>query len=149
MPIFSTVNMPSLRAFSQALLASLSFAKVVAAQEISSDVYFYGESPPVYPAPQAKGTGNWAASYAKATAFVAQLSVEEKSNLTYGTTSDTNGCSGNIPPIERLGFPGMCLQDAGNGVRGTDFVNGYPSGIHVGARYTRSSNKLDWGSNMR
>jgi hypothetical protein len=76
-------------------------------------------------------------------------SVEEKSNLTYGTTSDTNGCSGNIPPIERLGFPGMCLQDAGNGVRGTDFVNGYPSGIHVGARYTRSSNKLDWGSNMR
>jgi beta-glucosidase len=141
--------MPSIRAISQALLASLSFVKLLAAQEITSDVYFYGESPPVYPASQATGTGNWAASYAKAAAFVAQLSVEEKSNLTYGTTSETNGCSGNIPPIERLGFPGMCLQDAGNGVRGTDFVNGYPSGIHVGARYATFSNNPDWDCNKR
>jgi beta-glucosidase len=57
-----------------------------------------------------------------------------QSNLTFGISSTTNGCSGNIPAIERLGFLGLCLQDAGNGVRGTDFVNGYPSGIHVGAR---------------
>jgi beta-glucosidase len=54
--------------------------------------------------------------------------------MTYGTSSVKNGCSGNIPAIERLRFPGLCLSDAGNGLRGTDFVNSYPSGIHVGAR---------------
>lgn len=29
----------------------------------------------------------------------------------------------------------MCLSDAANGLRGTDLVNAYPSGIHAGARY--------------
>ena len=31
----------------------------------------------------------------------------------------------------------MCLQDSGNGVRGTDGVNGYPAGISVGASWNR------------
>ncbi|KAK9431764.1 hypothetical protein V1505DRAFT_367805 [Lipomyces doorenjongii] len=32
----------------------------------------------------------------------------------------------------------MCLQDAGtSGVRNTDFVNNYPSGIHVGASWNK------------
>ena len=31
----------------------------------------------------------------------------------------------------------MCLQDAGNGVRGTDGVNGYAAGIHMGANWNR------------
>lgn len=43
----------------------------------------------------------------------------------------------NIPPLTRLGFPGMCLQDSGNSVRGTDFVNGWPSGLHVGASWNK------------
>jgi beta-glucosidase len=54
-------------------------------------------------------------------------------SLTTGTTSN-NGCSGNIPAIERLNFTGMCLNDAGNGIRGTDFASSFPSGIHMGAR---------------
>lgn len=28
----------------------------------------------------------------------------------------------------------MCVSDAGNGLRNTDFVNAYPAGIHVGTR---------------
>lgn len=104
---------------------------------ITSDTYFYGDSPPVYPAPIASGTGDWAAAYVKAKAFVSQLTLEEKQNLTFGITSTTNGCSGNIQAIERLDFPGLCLNDAGNGVRGTDFVNGYPSGVSVGASWNR------------
>jgi beta-glucosidase len=32
----------------------------------------------------------------------------------------------------------MCLSDAGNGLRATDFVNSYPSGIHVGASWNRN-----------
>lgn len=108
----------------QTLLLTLAAAALLhscSAQDvIESDSYFYGQSPPVYPTPQISGLGDWATSYAKASAFVAQLSLEEKSNLTFGVASTTNGCSGNIPPITRLGFPGMCLQDAGNGVRATD-----------------------------
>lgn len=55
--------------------------------------------------------------------------------MTAGIEVLTTGCSGQIPAIEHVGFPGMCLQDAGNGVRGTDFVNAYASGLHVGARF--------------
>jgi beta-glucosidase len=108
----------------QTLLLTLTAAALLrsgsAQGVIESDSVFYGQSPAVYPTPQISGLGDWAASYAKASAFVAQLCLEEKSNLTFGVASTTNGCSGNIPPIARLGFSGMCLQDAGNGVRATD-----------------------------
>jgi beta-glucosidase len=107
-------------------------SNVTAHENITSDTYFYGQSPLVT-APDATGNGGWEAAYQKAKAFVAQLTIEEKVNLTAGYSA-SNGCSGNIPPISRLGFTGMCLSDAGNGVRATDFVNGYPSGIHIGAR---------------
>jgi beta-glucosidase len=78
-------------------------------------------------------TGTWAESYAKALNLVNQMTLEEKVNLTSGVTS-TTGCSGFIFPVPRLGFPGMCLADAGNGVRLTDYVSSWPSGVHVGAR---------------
>ncbi|KAJ5813521.1 uncharacterized protein N7503_000271 [Penicillium pulvis] len=97
----------------------------------------YGRSEPVYPTPETKGLGDWKTAYTKAKALVAQMTNEEKNNLTYGYTSTTNGCSGNSGGAPRLGFPGICLQDAGNGVRGTDMVNGYPSGVHVGAAWNR------------
>lgn len=32
----------------------------------------------------------------------------------------------------------MCLSDAGNGLRGTDFVSTWPSGIHVGASWNKA-----------
>lgn len=68
------------------------------------------------------------------------MTIEEKVNLTGGTTT-TTGCSGQIPPIPRLGFPGLCVTDAGNGVRNTDFVNSWPSGLHVGASWNK---ELAW-----
>ncbi|KAJ5085989.1 hypothetical protein N7532_010760 [Penicillium argentinense] len=107
-------------------------------QNITSDTHFYGQSEPVYPSPQGKGTGDWADAYAKAAELVSKMTLEEKNNLTYGTANTDNGCSGIIPAIPRLGFNGMCLQDAGNGVRYTDFVNSYPSGIHIGASWNKS-----------
>ena len=54
--------------------------------------------------------------------------------MTIGTSID-NSCSGNIPPIKRLGFPGLCVSDAGNGLRNAEFVSSWPNGIHVAARY--------------
>jgi len=59
---------------------------------ITKDTYFYGQSPLV-PPPPGTGAGNWSAAYAKAKAFVAQLSLDEKINFTAGVTAG-NGCSG-------------------------------------------------------
>ncbi|KAI1085049.1 glycoside hydrolase family 3 protein [Whalleya microplaca] len=108
---------------------------------ITDDTYFYGQSEPVYPSPQMTGAGVWADAYSKARDFVGQLTIEEKVSLASGDISSTgssgtvNGCSGNIAPIPRLNFSGLCLTDAGQGVRATDFVSGFPSGIHVGASW--------------
>ncbi|KAF9771053.1 hypothetical protein IL306_011321 [Fusarium sp. DS 682] len=101
---------------------------------ITDDTYFYGQSPPVYPTPEQSDTGSWALAVSKAKDFVSQLTLEEKVNLTAGGQT-TTGCSGFIPGIPRLGFPGLCLQDAGNGVRNTDYVSSWPAGIHVGASW--------------
>lgn len=119
--------------------------------QITDDTHFYGESEPVYPSPQISGLGSWASAFSQAQAFVAQLDIEEKTNLT-GGYAENNGCSGNIYAIERLGFPGLCVTDAGNGVRATDFVNGYASGIHVGASWNRNlthQRGVDMGGEFR
>ena len=83
------------------------------------------------------GVGDWAIPYNRAVALVQQMTLEERISLTAGTSA-SNGCSGNIPAIPRLNFTGMCLSDAGNGLRNTDFVSSWPSGIHVGASWNRS-----------
>ncbi|KAI0120858.1 glycoside hydrolase family 3 protein [Hypoxylon sp. NC0597] len=103
---------------------------------ITDDTTFYGQSPPVYPSPNGTGLGDWADSYSKARALVAQMTLEEKVNLTGGIDADSS-CSGVIPPIERLNFTGLCLSDAGNGVRTTDFASSWASGISVGASWNR------------
>ncbi|KAI1438507.1 beta-glucosidase M [Xylaria sp. CBS 124048] len=110
---------------------------------ITNDSFFYGQSEPVYPAPPMDGSGTWTDAYNKAVKFVAQLTVDEKVSLVSGVTSSTgttgtlNGCSGNIAAIDRMNFTGLCLTDAGQGVRATDFVSGFPSGIHVGASWNK------------
>ncbi|KAL2816181.1 glycosyl hydrolase family 3 N terminal domain-containing protein [Aspergillus cavernicola] len=97
----------------------------------------YGRSEAVHPSPPMQGLGEWEGAYTKAKALVARMTDEEKNNITYGYSSLTNGCGGNSGSAPRVGYPGMCLQDSGNGVRGTDMVNGYASGLHVGAAWNR------------
>ncbi|OTB00649.1 glycoside hydrolase family 3 protein [Hypoxylon sp. CI-4A] len=110
---------------------------------ITDDVYFYGDSEPVYPSPAMTGSGAWTDAYSKAVKFVNELTVEEKVSLASGVFSSTgssgtlNGCSGNIDAIPRMNFSGFCLNDAGQGVRATDFVSGYPSGLHVAASWNK------------
>lgn len=110
----------------------------LAAELLNLEHYFvYGRSPPVYPTPQGTGEGGWANAYTKARAIVAQMTNEEKESIAIGYASDANGCSGVSGNVTRLGFPGMCLNDAGNGVRGTEGTSGYPSGVHVGAAWNK------------
>ncbi|KAI0871727.1 glycoside hydrolase superfamily [Hypoxylon argillaceum] len=117
------------------LLAHLA-APGLAQDVITEDSAFYGESPPVYPTPQGTGTGDWAAAYAQAQEIVSQLSREEKVNLTGGVSVDS-ACSGIIPAIPRVNFTGLCLSDAGNGPRSTNFVSSWPAGLSVGASWNR------------
>jgi beta-glucosidase len=83
------------------------------------------------------GSSSWAAAHAKAVALVSQMTLEEKANITVGY-SPLTGCSGETGSVPRLNWPGLCLSDAGNGLRATDFVNGWPSGIHVGASWDKN-----------
>ena len=83
------------------------------------------------------GSPSWAAAHAKAVALVSQMTLEEKANITVGY-SPLTGCSGETGSVPRLNWPGLCLSDAGNGLRATDFVNGWPSGIHVGASWDKN-----------
>lgn len=82
------------------------------------------------------GTHPWAAAHSKAAALVSQMTLEERANITVGY-APSNGCSGVTGSVPRLNWPGICLADAGNGLRNTDFVNAWPSGLHVGASWDR------------
>ncbi|KAK5654888.1 hypothetical protein OQA88_6926 [Cercophora sp. LCS_1] len=114
---------------------------------ITDDAFFYGKSEAVYPSPQIPGTTpGWSASLAKARALVSNMMLGEKVSLTAGASSNTS-CPGFLPGVRRLGFPGMCLGDAGQGVRGTDFVSTWPSGIHVGASWNKDLTRVR-GSGM-
>ncbi|KAH7085322.1 beta-glucosidase-like protein [Paraphoma chrysanthemicola] len=101
-----------------------------------SEVPLYGLSPPVYPSPRGNGSTSsaWAAAYARAKAIVAQLTLEEKSNLTHGVTGPCVGQTGAVP---RLDIPEICFADAPAGVRGQEFVSSFPAGIHLGATFDR------------
>jgi beta-glucosidase-like glycosyl hydrolase len=88
------------------------------------------------------------------------MTVEEKVTLTTGIQQGDDpsiqvGCVGNsfahdstshdlhtdvgfIKGVPRLGFNGMCFQDAGNGVRSSDGVSAYPAGITGAASWNRS-----------
>ncbi|PSR80969.1 beta-glucosidase M [Coniella lustricola] len=119
------------------ILGLLACQAAAQADVITDDSYFYGDSPPFYPSPNATVSSNWAAAYEKARAFVGQLTLEEKVNLTGGVRQSENGCSGSIAAIPRVNFPGLCLSDAGNGIRSVDYATSWASGWSVGASFNR------------
>ncbi|KAI0602912.1 glycoside hydrolase family 3 protein [Biscogniauxia sp. FL1348] len=119
-------------------LFALASLHAFASPFVASAVTEYAQSPPVYPSPPGKGRGIWADAYASAGELVGRMSLEEKVNITRGVSGADNVCAGNTGTVPRLGWPGMCLHDAGNGVRATDLVNSYPSALHVGAAWDRN-----------
>ncbi|KAI5358252.1 Putative glycoside hydrolase, family 3, glycoside hydrolase family 3 domain, immunoglobulin [Septoria linicola] len=98
----------------------------------------YQVSPPKYPSPWADPSyGNWSHAYEKAYAFVSQLTLAEKVNLTTGTGWQLEACVGNTGGIPRLGFRGLCLQDSPVGIRMTDYNSVFPAGVNVAATWDR------------
>ena len=114
----------------------------------STDPYAVGNnnsySPP-FPYTLTRGSGpTWESAIQKAKDFIQfhNLTVEEKVNLTTGLGWEGKGysgraCVGNIPPIERIGWKGLCLEDSPAGVRFTDGVSVFPAGINVASTFDR------------
>ncbi|KAL8714078.1 MAG: hypothetical protein Q9220_001806 [cf. Caloplaca sp. 1 TL-2023] len=94
-------------------------------------------SPPKYPSPWGSGAGNWSSAYQKARAFVNQLTLLEKVNLTTGVGWEEEQCVGQTGAIPRLGFRSLCMQDSPLGVRFADYTSAFPAGVNVAATFDR------------
>lgn len=94
-------------------------------------------SPPFYPSPWGTGDADWAEAYDKARAFVAQMTLLEKVNITTGVGWQQERCVGQTGAVERLGFRSLCLQDSPLGLRFTDYNSVFPAGITVAATFDR------------
>ncbi|KAI5358343.1 Putative glycoside hydrolase, family 3, glycoside hydrolase family 3 domain, immunoglobulin [Septoria linicola] len=94
-------------------------------------------SPPSYPSPWSSGAGDWKAAWQRAIEMVAQLTLEEKVNITTGTGWSLDDCVGNTGSVPRLGIRSLCMQDSPTGMRFGDFVSVFPSGVNVGATWDK------------
>lgn len=79
----------------------------------------------------------WQKAYDKARKLVEKMSITEKVNLTTGTGWGSGPCIGNTGSVPRLGIPSLCLQDGPNGVRFTDFITHFPSGLAAGSTFNK------------
>ena len=77
-----------------------------------------------------QGYGNWSAAYEKARAFVCQLTLTEKVNLTTGTGSgQSEGYA--IGIIPRIGFRGLGSDDSPTGVRDSDYSSAFAAPLNL------------------
>lgn len=90
-------------------------------------------SPEVFPSPNATGSGGWEEAHAQAQEFLSQLTIEEKAYIATGVNGPWTG---NIAPIPRLGFNGICMQDGPAGNK-ADFASVFPAGITTAATWDR------------
>lgn len=54
------------------------------------------------------------------------------------TNGFTGVCVGNSGSVPRLGFKGLCFEDAPAGIRGPDFVSAFPAGMHLGQTWDKT-----------
>ncbi|KPI42161.1 putative beta-glucosidase G [Cyphellophora attinorum] len=113
-----------------AATASL-FACSHAQSETSSSYY---TSPTIYPSPNTTGIG-WDGALEKAQSFLGQLNLTEK---VYIVTGVRGPCVGNIAPIPRLNFTGLCLQDGPAAIRVADYASVFPAGITTAATWDKT-----------
>ncbi|KAK6396355.1 hypothetical protein LTR65_009439 [Meristemomyces frigidus] len=116
------------------LLATLGAVNGQTNGSIFGELTQYGSSPAVYPTPNATGL-DWATAFEQASAFVNELTLEEKMLLVTGTPGP---CVGNIAPIPRLNFSGLCLQDGPLAIRQATYASVFPAGLSVAASWDRT-----------
>ncbi|KAG9573144.1 glycoside hydrolase family 3 protein, partial [Aureobasidium melanogenum] len=115
------------------IAVALAAIGLASAQNSSWDHNLFTSSPPVYPSPETAGIG-WETALAQAEAFLANLTLEEKAGLVTGSSGP---CVGNIAPIERLGFNGLCLQDGPLAIRQATYASVFPAGLTTAASWDK------------
>ncbi|EON68539.1 hypothetical protein W97_07797 [Coniosporium apollinis CBS 100218] len=98
------------------------------------DRSLYATSPPVYPSPNTAGLGGWEDALSQANGFLSQLTLDEKVQIVTGTPGP---CTGNIGPIARLGFSGLCLQDGPLAIRQATYASVFPAGLTAAASWDK------------
>ncbi|KAF5367117.1 hypothetical protein D9758_003855 [Tetrapyrgos nigripes] len=83
-------------------------------------------------APALVGGKSWSDAFAKASALVANMTLEEKVNM---TTGDNGRCVGNLAGVPRLGIERFCLEDGPVGVRPIHGVSQFPAGLAAAATW--------------
>ncbi|KAK8210306.1 beta-glucosidase [Zalaria obscura] len=83
------------------------------------------------------GYGNWSTAYTKARAFVCNLTVTEKVNL---TTSVGTGMtySYSVGIIPRFNFRGLALDDSPTGVRSADYSSAFAAPLNMAMSWDRN-----------
>ena len=80
-------------------------------------------------------TRSWPDAVRLAREFAAQLTLEEKCNMTAGVGGH---CAGFVSPISRLDFGGLCFQDSPSGVGDhVQFSTAFAPGIQIAATWDR------------
>ncbi|CAD0041524.1 unnamed protein product [Aureobasidium pullulans] len=118
---------------SNIIAAALTAIGLAGAQNSSWNHELYTSSPSVYPSPETAGIG-WETALAQAEAFLTNLTLEEKAGLVTGSAGP---CVGNIAPIERLGFDGLCLQDGPLAIRQATYASVFPAGLTAAASWDK------------
>ncbi|KAF7588869.1 hypothetical protein BBP40_005054 [Aspergillus hancockii] len=77
----------------------------------------------------------WQNAAKAADSLVRRMNVTEKASMVTGSL--TVGCIGNIEPIERIGFLGMCLLDGPATVHTGDLASVFPAGITTAASWNK------------
>lgn len=83
----------------------------------------------------ATGVGGWEDALAKAKAFVDLLTLEEKASM---VTGQPGPCVGNIAPIARIGFNGLCLQDGPLSIRVADYASVFSAGVSAASTWDKA-----------
>lgn len=122
----------SIRAFIGILFSCLSYTGFSNAQTLSNSSNGHFTSLDVYPSPNITGAGGWTDALGRARDFVNQLSWNEK---VYMVTGVRGPCVGNILPIPRLGFNGLCLQDGPLAIRQATYASVFSAGLSVAASW--------------
>ncbi|KAI3393421.1 hypothetical protein diail_4289 [Diaporthe ilicicola] len=81
-------------------------------------------------------TRDWDAAVQLAQDLVSQLTLDEKVEMITGNASAGN-CIGNIAPIPRVNFTGLCMLDGPAAVNRADLISVFPSGIAAAATWDR------------
>ncbi|KAF9872364.1 glycosyl hydrolase family 3 N terminal domain-containing protein [Colletotrichum karsti] len=80
----------------------------------------------------------WDTAVSKAADFTARLNLTEKTLVVTGRLGlEAGGCIGNIPPIERVGFRGLCLLDGPTALDRADLISVFPAGITTAASWDK------------